>query len=492
MLWADEFRHALDALSDAGGAASAAGAAGGGATAESPLVLLVGSSRALEATPPSLRAFFSSLVPVGVPPPAVRAAGLHACLDASGGAEPLHEKVAELVAEHSSLGPREWGLACAHARVLGAASGAAGPAAAAAPAAASAPRPRFGETELRASLRKLGKLSAAALGTPSVPDVRWDDVGGQEEAKRAILDTVQLPLQQPHLFASGLRQRSGVLLHGPPGTGKTLLAKAVCTECRLAFLSVKGPELISPYVGESERQLREIFSAAREAAPCVIFFDEVDALAPSRGATGDAGGVMDRIVSQLMAELDGVQTDASLFVIGATNRPDLLDPALLRPGRFDRLVYVGVPDGPEQQGAVLRALTRKFALGEDADLDSIARRCPPRLSGADLYALCAGALTQAIHERVTEKREASRAAAQLAPADAMQGTAAETTETETSESESEAGEAAEAAAAAAGEAEAGVVVVSARHFEAALGELHGPSVSEAEAERYLRSQSGFM
>ena len=115
----------------------------------------------------------------------------------------------------------------------------------------------FGRPELSTALKRLSKLSASAIGTPVVPDVRWDDVGGQEEAKQAILETIELPLQQPHLFASGVRQRSGVLLHGPPGTGKTLLAKAVCTECRLAFLSVKGPELISPYVGESERQLRE-------------------------------------------------------------------------------------------------------------------------------------------------------------------------------------------------------------------------------------------
>ena len=158
---------------------------------------------------------------------------------------------------------------------------------------------------------------------------------------------MQLPLQQPHLFSAGLRQRSGVLLYGPPGTGKTLLAKAVATECRLAFLSVKGPELVSSYVGESERQVRQVFERARDAAPCVIFFDEIDALAPARGATADAGGVMDRVVSQLMAEIDGVGSSkkSELFVLAATNRPDLLDDALLRPGRFDRLVYLGPPEG---------------------------------------------------------------------------------------------------------------------------------------------------
>ena len=142
---------------------------------------------------------------------------------------------------------------------------------------------RFGVGELREAVAQMEKRAVAAAGSASVPDVRWSDVGGQHAAKAAILETVQLPLQQPHLFSAGLRQRSGVLLYGPPGTGKTLLAKAVATECRLAFLSVKGPELVSSYVGESERQIREVFERARDAAPCVIFFDEVDALAPNRG-----------------------------------------------------------------------------------------------------------------------------------------------------------------------------------------------------------------
>lgn len=175
-----------------------------------------------------------------------------------------------------------------------------------------------------------------SIGAPKIPNVTWDDVGGLAKVKTEILDTIQLPLQHPELFEEGLKKRSGVLLYGPPGTGKTLLAKAVATSCSLNFFSVKGPELLNMYIGESEANVRRVFQRARDAKPCVIFFDELDSVAPKRGNQGDSGGVMDRIVSQLLAELDGMsegQGGADVFVIGATNRPDLLDPALLRPGR---------------------------------------------------------------------------------------------------------------------------------------------------------------
>jgi peroxin-6 len=147
-----------------------------------------------------------------------------------------------------------------------------------------------------------------------------------------MIETLELPIKHPELFASGLKKRSGILLYGPPGTGKTLVAKAVATTLSLNFLSVKGPELLNMYVGESEANVRKVFEKARNAHPCVVFFDELDSLAPKRGDHGDSGGVMDRIVSQLLAELDGM-SQSDVFVIGATNRPDLLDPALLRPGR---------------------------------------------------------------------------------------------------------------------------------------------------------------
>ncbi|GMH02640.1 hypothetical protein Nepgr_004479 [Nepenthes gracilis] len=250
----------------------------------------------------------------------------------------------------------------------------------------------LGKEDLTRALERSKKRNSAALGTPKVPNVKWEDVGGLEDVKKTILDTVQLPLLHKDLFSSGLRKRSGVLLYGPPGTGKTLLAKAVATECSLNFLSVKGPELINMYIGESEKNVRDIFQKARSARPCVIFFDELDSLAPARGRSGDSGGVMDRVVSQMLAEIDGLNDSTQdLFVIGASNRPDLIDPALLRPGRFDKLLYVGVNSDPYYRERVLKALTRKFLLHEDVSLHSIAKRCPPNFTGADMYALCADA-----------------------------------------------------------------------------------------------------
>lgn len=258
-----------------------------------------------------------------------------------------------------------------------------------------------GKEDLSKALERSKKRNASALGAPKVPNVKWEDVGGLEDVKKAILDTVQLPLLHKDLFSSGLRKRSGVLLYGPPGTGKTLLAKAVATECSLNFLSVKGPELINMYIGESEKNVRDIFQKARSARPCVIFFDELDSLAPARGASGDSGGVMDRVVSQMLAEIDGLSDSTQdLFVIGASNRPDLIDPALLRPGRFDKLLYVGVNSDPSYRERVLKALTRKFQLHEDVSLYAIAKRCPPNFTGADMYALCADAWFHAAKREV--------------------------------------------------------------------------------------------
>lgn len=259
----------------------------------------------------------------------------------------------------------------------------------------------LGKEDLTKALERSKKRNASALGTPKVPNVKWEDVGGLEDVKKSILDTVQLPLLHKDLFSSGLRKRSGVLLYGPPGTGKTLLAKAVATECSLNFLSVKGPELINMYIGESEKNVRDIFQKARSARPCVIFFDELDSLAPARGASGDSGGVMDRVVSQMLAEIDGLNDSSQdLFIIGASNRPDLIDPALLRPGRFDKLLYIGVNSDASYRERVLKALTRKFKLHQDVSLYSIAKKCPPNFTGADMYALCADAWFHAAKRKV--------------------------------------------------------------------------------------------
>ena len=257
--------------------------------------------------------------------------------------------------------------------------------------------------------------AGAALGVPKVPNVKWDDVGGLEEAKAQILDTIWLPLQHPELFGDGMRQRSGLLLYGPPGVGKTLLAKAVATECALNFLSVKGPELINMYIGESEKNVRELFARARAASPCVIFFDELDALAPNRGQGADSGGVMDRIVSQLLAELDSLHSTRSIFVIGATNRPDLIDSGLMRPGRFDKLVYLGLSRDPAAKHKVLSALTRKFTFGDDVDLNALVALIPDTFTGADLYALTSDALLAAMKD-VIAAAEANSSGADLADA----------------------------------------------------------------------------
>ncbi|KAG5643908.1 hypothetical protein DXG03_009479 [Asterophora parasitica] len=254
----------------------------------------------------------------------------------------------------------------------------------------------------------LGKSRASyseSIGAPKIPNVSWDDVGGLAHVKSDILDTIQLPLEHPELFSDGLKKRSGILLYGPPGTGKTLLAKAVATSCSLNFFSIKGPELLNMYIGESEANVRRVFQRARDAKPCVIFFDELDSVAPKRGNQGDSGGVMDRIVSQLLAELDGMSEGkggADVFVIGATNRPDLLDPALLRPGRFDRMLYLGVSDTDEAQTNILEALTRKFRLAPDLELRDLAEQCPFHYTGADFYALCSDAMLNAMSRKAKD------------------------------------------------------------------------------------------
>ena len=244
------------------------------------------------------------------------------------------------------------------------------------------------------------KNFADAIGAPKIPNVSWDDVGGLTHVKEAVMETIQLPLERPELFAKGMKKRSGILFYGPPGTGKTLLAKAIATEFSLNFFSVKGPELLNMYIGESEANVRRVFQKARDARPCVVFFDELDSVAPKRGNQGDSGGVMDRIVSQLLAELDGMSNGedgaGGVFVIGATNRPDLLDQALLRPGRFDKMLYLGISDTHDKQLTILEALTRKFTLHPRTSRQRVAESLPFTYTGADLYALCSDAMLKAI------------------------------------------------------------------------------------------------
>ncbi|EPS97368.1 hypothetical protein FOMPIDRAFT_79362 [Fomitopsis schrenkii] len=326
------------------------------------------------------------------------------------------------------------------------------------------------------ALRESRAAYSENIGAPKIPSVSWDDVGGLAHVKADILDTIQLPLEHPELFSDGLKKRSGILLYGPPGTGKTLLAKAVATSCALNFFSVKGPELLNMYIGESEANVRRVFQRARDARPCVIFFDELDSVAPKRGNHGDSGGVMDRIVSQLLAELDGLsggKAGADVFVIGATNRPDLLDPALLRPGRFDRMLYLGVSNTHAAQLNILQALTRKFRLHPALSLEDIAEQCPFHYTGADFYALCADALLKAM-SRKAEELEATIAKLNAQPPDPRHAYPL-TPQYYLAEI--------------ATPAEMEVLVMQ-QDFEAALNELV-PSVSQAEMDHYARIQQRF-
>lgn len=245
-----------------------------------------------------------------------------------------------------------------------------------------------------------------SIGAPRIPNVKWEDIGGLDLVKDEILDTIDMPLKHPELFSNGLKKRSGILFYGPPGTGKTLLAKAIATNFSLNFFSVKGPELLNMYIGESEANVRRVFQRARDAKPCVIFFDELDSVAPKRGNQGDSGGVMDRIVSQLLAELDGMSGGENngdgVFVVGATNRPDLLDEALLRPGRFDKMLYLGISDTDEKQTKIMEALTRKFKLSDDVDLAQVAKKCSFTFTGADFYALCSDSMLNAMTRTANE------------------------------------------------------------------------------------------
>jgi len=198
---------------------------------------------------------------------------------------------------------------------------------------------------------------------------------------------------------AGIRPTKGILLFGPPGTGKTLLAKAVATESEANFIAIRGPELLSKWVGESERGIREVFKKARQAAPCVVFFDEIDAIAPARGSRLGDSGVTERMVNQLLTEMDGIQALRNVVVIGATNRIDILDPALLRPGRFDLIVYVPPPDFAARL-QILKIHTRKMPLSKDVNLEEIAR-ITENYTGADLEALCKEAGMLAIRENPT-------------------------------------------------------------------------------------------
>ncbi len=280
-----------------------------------------------------------------------------------------------------------------------------------------------------------------------VPDVTWNNVGGLEETKEKLRETIQWPLEYPEVFDQmDMQSAKGVLMYGPPGTGKTLLAKAVANQAESNFISIKGPELLNKYVGESEKGVREVFSKARENAPTVVFFDEIDAIASERGRNSGDSGVSERVVSQLLTELDGLEALEDVVVVATSNRPDLIDSALLRPGRLDRHIHVPVPD-EDARRAILEVHTREKPLAEDVDLDEIASRTDGFV-GADIEAL-------------------AREAAMAASREFVHSVARE----EVAES-------------------VGNVLITMEHFEEALDEV-GPSVTDAVRERYEELQESF-
>jgi transitional endoplasmic reticulum ATPase len=230
-----------------------------------------------------------------------------------------------------------------------------------------------------------------------IPDVKWDDVGGLDEAKQELIESVEWPIKYPEVFeAFHSKPPKGILLFGPPGTGKTMLAKAVANESEANFISVKGPELFSKYVGESERAIREMFRKARQATPCVIFFDEIDSIASSRSSGAGDSRVSERVVSQLLTELDGIEELKGIVVIAATNRPDIVDKALLRPGRTDRIVYISQPDKKTRKKIFGIHLKNK-PLAKDVDVDLLAEKTENYV-GADIEAICKEAVMLAIRE----------------------------------------------------------------------------------------------
>eukprot|EP00644_Phytophthora_capsici_P011026 jgi/Phyca11/104066/e_gw1.9.725.1 len=253
--------------------------------------------------------------------------------------------------------------------------------------------------------------SSKREGFATIPDVTWDDIGALNEVRDELSLAVLQPIAHPERFAAlGLSMPAGVLLYGPPGCGKTLLAKAIAHESGANFISIKGPELLDKYVGESERSVRQVFQRARASSPCVVFFDELDALAPRRsgGAGGDTGGngVSERVVNQLLTEMDGLDGRRNVFVIAATNRPDIIDPAMLRPGRLDKLLYVPLPQASERH-QILKTISAKCALASSVQLAAIAAdpRCEG-FSGADLSALLREAGITALRETDFSKMEA--------------------------------------------------------------------------------------
>ncbi|CAF0828743.1 unnamed protein product [Didymodactylos carnosus] len=241
-----------------------------------------------------------------------------------------------------------------------------------------------------------------------VPTVTWEDIGGLDDVKRELQELVQYSVEHSEKFSKyDVTSSRGVLFYGPPGCGKTLLAKAIANECRVNFLSVKGPELLTMWFGGTEANVRDIFNKARQAAPCILFFDDLDSIAKSHeGNANNGGGAGDRVLNQILTEMDGMGATKNVFIFAATNRPDIIDSALLRPGRLDQLIYIPLPDA-KARIAIFKTVLRKSPVSKDVDVESIAIELKG-FSGADITEICHRACKVAIRESIEKERQRDR------------------------------------------------------------------------------------
>jgi transitional endoplasmic reticulum ATPase len=322
--------------------------------------------------------------------------------------------------------------------------------------------------DFQAALREIEPSTTREVYV-EVSETTWDDIGGQQRAKQLLTEGVEWPLRYPEIYSKAkVEPPRGVLLAGPPGSGKTLLARALANQCDASFISIKGPELLSKWVGESEKGVREIFKRAKQAAPCIVFFDEIDALAPRRGGELDAH-VGDRVIAQLLTEMDGIEGRAGVIVLAASNRPELVDPALLRPGRFDLIVELDYPSEADRQ-AIFAVHTRGKPLAPDVDLAELARLTPGR-NGADIEAICRRAAMLAMHDWIEPRmQQVGRVQVSEAGADAA---------------------AAPPAVPSPGGADAAPFFIRREHFERAIAEQEERYQTQArlEAERLQRAEA---